>query len=130
MEAIPARQSWEPRYGPAPVAARAERRRAEKGAIGRLFRAAVKAVTQRDTMQQPRRSSRRRSGESGQSDRTFRRAAKPIIRRTTWVSPYAAAASFLSDTLDWLHLWHKDTAGSGLDSGISHTGTNHLFPHP
>jgi hypothetical protein len=40
----------------------------------------------------------------------------------------AVATTFLSDTLDWLNLWHNDGAGE-LNADIHYTEPTHLSPH-
>jgi hypothetical protein len=69
---------------------------------------------------------RRRSEDTG---RAFRAATK-IMRRVVELPAAAyAAAVFLSETLDWLNLWHdNEAAGDELDDDC-HDGTNHLSPH-
>jgi len=69
---------------------------------------------------------RRRSEDTG---RTFRAAAK-IMRRAVELPVAAhAAAVFLSDTLDWLNLWHDNEAAGDELAGDCHAGPNHLSPH-
>jgi hypothetical protein len=72
---------------------------------------------------QPR---RRRSGET---ERAFGLTARAMMRRAACLPAAAyAAASFLSDTLDWLNLWHNDAGeGSEPDGGLDRH-PNHLSP--
>jgi hypothetical protein len=74
-------------------------------AIRRLFRQAVKALTDRDPVPAPKKSGRRRSGDD--TGRRFTMVAARLTRMC--VRPASAAATallWLSDTLDWLDLWH------------------------
>jgi hypothetical protein len=48
------------------------------------------------------------------------------VRRTA-IPAAAYAAVFLSDTLDWLNLWHHD-AGDALDESRPPAEPNRLFP--
>jgi hypothetical protein len=96
------------------------------GAIKALFRDAIKALTRRaDDEPQPRRSRR------GETDRAFVMAAKAIARRAVQLpsEAYAVATAFLSDTLDWLNLWHHDSAGTDEFEDDIHTDTKHLSHH-
>jgi hypothetical protein len=68
---------------------------------------------------------RRRSEDTG---RTFRAATK-IVRRAVELPAAAAAAVFLSDTLDWLNLWHGNEAAGDELADDRHAGPNHLSPH-
>jgi hypothetical protein len=95
-------------------------------AIKRLFGEAGKAQTQRDAGPKPA-PRRRRGGDTVAS--VFATAARAVVRRVAWLLPEGHAAVFLSDTLDWLNLWHHDEAGSVLDDEVHDTPPNHLFPH-
>lgn len=87
-----------------------------------LFRRAARALSRR-AAPSPEKSRRRRSGEAAGS--AFRKTATRIAIRVP--AAYAAAGAFLSDTLDWLNLWHDNEAG--LDDGFEQPSPNHLFPH-
>lgn len=50
------------------------------------------------------------------------------MRRAAGISAAAYAAVFLSDTLDWLNLWH-DNASTGLVDDRPQAEPNRLFPH-
>jgi hypothetical protein len=95
------------------------------GAIKGLFRTAVRAITRRDEDEpQPR----RRSGETGKA---FAMAARATLRRAVGLpaQAYAGATAFLSETLDWLNLWHNDAdAAAELNDGAE-PQQNFLFPH-
>jgi hypothetical protein len=74
---------------------------------------------------EPRPAQRRREEKGG----GFSLAATEIIRRIVPLpeAAYAAAVTFLSDTLDWLNPWHHDTASTGdLDGDVSHAEHNRL----
>jgi len=75
----------------------------------------------------PKKSGRRTGDDRG---RRFTRAA---ARLTRWSGrPARAAASallWLSDTLDWLNLWHPD-GGEPADTAPQETEINHLSPRP
>jgi hypothetical protein len=92
------------------------------------WKAVASAATRRGPEPQPK-PRRRRREESGAA---FRAAAKKILRRTVRL-PAAAftAAAFLSDTLDWLNLWHGNEAAGGdeLADDCHDAGPNHLSPH-
>jgi hypothetical protein len=81
------------------------------GAIRRLFRQAVKAVTGRKAdAPRPKKAGRRGTGEDG-AGRLFYRVAQRLTRsRVRPAYPAASALLWLADTLDWLDLWHP--AGS------------------
>jgi hypothetical protein len=93
------------------------------GALKRLFRQAVKALTGRETdAPAPKKSGRRRSGEN-----TSRRFTKTAARLTRWrlnqrVGP---ALIWLTDTLDWLDLWQHNEL---TDEVPQETHNNHLSP--
>ena len=90
--------------------------------IKRLFRGAVRALTQRDPVPAPKKA-RRRRGDTGQ----FRAAAN---RTTSWRVRLPAATSalaYLADTLDWLELWHPTVVDEGQESQAD-SRPNHLFP--
>jgi hypothetical protein len=94
-------------------------------AIGQLFRAAAKAVMRRDDDKPEPRQRRRGSGETRQA---YGLAARSIISRARLPAAAYATASFLSDTLDWLNLWHNDAGeGSEPDGGLDRH-SNHLSP--
>ena len=113
--------------------------------VAQLFRAAKKALTQRDGDNPPAKS-RRRTEDTGRA--AFAATAKKIItRRLAWLprrvyrkaagkttgrtatTPAAdtgAAAGFLSDIVDWLNLWQDgeafDPANSDWDLGDESSG--------
>jgi hypothetical protein len=88
------------------------------------WKAVAAAATRRGPEPQPK-PRRRRREETGAA---FRTAAKKILRRTVRL-PAAAAAAFLSDTLDWLNLWHGNEAAGGDLASDYEAGPNHLSPH-
>jgi hypothetical protein len=96
------------------------------GTIKKLFRAAVKAVTNHD--EDKPQSTRRRRGETG---RAFARVARRIMRRTVRIVPeaYAATTGFL-DTLDWLRLWHDNEVATEELDLHSDTDTSNPSPQP
>jgi len=96
-----------------------------------MFRTIAKAITQRDDpAPQPKKSRRRRGGED--TGRDYRKAARTVLGRAPGHDLYARAAGFLSDTLDWLNLWHHgDPAGGELAGDCHDSGPdNHLANHP
>jgi hypothetical protein len=97
------------------------------GAVRELFRGAVKAITRR-AEDDPPQPPRRRGG--GDTRTLFPVAARTILRHTARVpaQAYAAASAYLSDTLDWLNLWHDDMdSGTELKDEID--ARKHLSPH-
>jgi hypothetical protein len=93
------------------------------GALKRLFRQAIKAVTGRETdAPAPKKSGRRRSGED-----TRRRFTKATVRLTRWrpIQTVAPALIWLTDTLDWLDLWQHNEP---MDEAPQETHNNHLSP--
>jgi hypothetical protein len=78
-------------------------------------------VTGRDTDAPAPKKSGRRRGEAAS-----RRFTKAAVRLTRWRPIRAAAAAlWLTDTLDWLELWqHADPA----DETPQETHNNHLSP--
>ena len=95
-------------------------------AIKTLFREAIKALVHRDPVAQPTR--RRRTEDTGRA--AFTRAAGKIIRPATR-QPVIAAASFVWDTLAWLHLWEGNDPASTYETYYEdqHTGHDHLSMH-
>lgn len=78
-----------------------------------MFRAAVKACTGR-AEEEPVSQRRRRSGDTG---RAFCGAGRALLRRIVQLPPQAfIAAAYLSDTLDWLNLWHVDADTSSSEA--------------
>jgi len=57
-------------------------------------------------------------------------AARAILRRPLRLpsAAYATATAFLSDTLDWLNLWHHHGATGGEPSAGFDATENHIFP--
>ena len=96
-------------------------------AIKTLFRQAVKALTHRDPA--PPRTRRRRTEETGRA--AFTRAAGKTMRATTRQPVIAAAASFMWDTLAWLHLWEGNDLGITYEiyDDQKHSGHDHLSLH-
>jgi len=96
------------------------------GAVRGLFRAAVKALTRR-VEDEPAPARRSRRGETG---RAFYRAAKAVLGRAARLPAQAfAAATFLSDTVDWLNYWHNDTDNSSGPCETSDANRNDLSLH-
>jgi hypothetical protein len=62
----------------------------------------------------------------------FTAAARQAVRRLFLPPPeaYAEAVAFLSDTLDWLNLWHDTATDDGGLGEEFDTITYHLSPHP
>ena len=92
-----------------------------------MFRQAVKAITRRDADESP--APRRRSGET---DKAFVMAARATLRRAVSIprEAYAAATAYLSDTLDWLNLWHDNTENADqLDNETNNPDTNYTSLH-
>jgi hypothetical protein len=110
--------------------ARGTKNQTTEGSAGtrQLFRDAIKAVLHR-AEDEPTPEPRRRSGDTG---RGFGLAARAIVQRAVRLpsAAYAAATEFLSDTLDWLNLWHDNMEGGGEPADICDTKSNHLSPHP
>jgi hypothetical protein len=92
------------------------------GALKRLFRQAVKAVTGREIdAPAPKKSGRRRAG-----DDTARRFSKTAARLTRLrLRPAASSLLWLTDTLDWLELWHNNELA---DDPPQEAPNNHLSP--
>jgi hypothetical protein len=82
--------------------------------------AARKLVQREPVAPKPRR--RRRGDARG----TFRAAAKMTIRQAVELVAAVRAASFLSDTLDWLNLWDNNTQAN---DGLHYSGESHLSLH-
>jgi hypothetical protein len=122
------------------------------GVIKMLFRKAKKPITKREDLAPPSKTKRTsRGGDTGRASFTI--SPRKIIRHATklsrhlfaranrtigpsaTVSPrpsesHVATPAFLSDTIDWLNLWHNDATTSNdscLASGIG-MKTNHLSP--
>jgi len=98
------------------------------GAVRKLFRQAIKSLTDReDDTPAPKKSGRSR--RDGDTTRRFTKTAARLTRlrsRPGYAS--SSALIWLTDTLDWLDLWHP---ASGVDpvSDTSHeTANNHLSP--
>ena len=132
-------------------------RRTIAGAIKGLFKAAVKAVTQREEAPQP--ETRRRAGEKdgrgfarvnydhryrnkpsargrfaklrpakATADKTADRKAAPKV-----VAPAAAYAStrlYLSNTLDWLNLWQDNANNEQWHDADFSAKQDQYFPQP
>jgi hypothetical protein len=95
--------------------------------LKRLFRKAVKAVTQREPMPQPK-SKRRRSGET---DKAFRMVVKEITLRRAVSRLAERARHFVWDTLHWLHLWEWNGTEEFEDVHHDNPDANSDFsPHP
>jgi hypothetical protein len=78
---------------------------------------------------EPKPKTRRR--KSGEDTRAAFPAAAGKIARNTSRPPraYAAASIIMSETLDWLHIWHHHDAAVGSDQGNGfNTSQNHLSP--
>jgi hypothetical protein len=91
-----------------------------------LFRAAVRAVTQR-AEDGPKPEARRRRGETGKG---FGLAARAIMRRIAVMPAGAGAPAWLSDTLDWLNLWQENADNHyALDDDIG-AKQDQYFPQP
>jgi hypothetical protein len=98
------------------------------GTIKRLFRDVAKAITRALDAPQPKARRRRRSGEDTRDP--FPAVARKMAgRAATQTQPHVAASICLSETLDWLHLWHNDAAASGYPGGAFDMKSNHLSPH-
>jgi hypothetical protein len=96
------------------------------GAIRRLFRQAVKALTQRDPAPTPaKKSGRRRNGETRGPH--FRRAANRLTRMRTRPA-FAPAMLWLAETLDWLDLWHPGAGDELTGERDADRPNNHLSP--
>jgi len=91
------------------------------GAIRRLFRQAVKVLTDRPAAT-PKKS-RRRSGDG--RNRQFRRLARKIMRRH---ANDAGSTPWLTDTLDWLHFWQHGPCISAAPTDEPAVPNNHLSP--
>jgi hypothetical protein len=93
-----------------------------------LFRAAGAALTRRGAAAMKHGGGGRTSGMFRAvrlAPQAFRNAAM-IARRTAKAH---APAVFLSDTLDWLQVWHVDpAAGDALTGECHNAGPNHLSP--
>jgi hypothetical protein len=98
---------------------RAPPRPATRIAPAGIFRKVAGELARRVKSLQPT-PRRRRREDTG---RSFMAATK-IMRRAVTLP---AVAWFLSDTLDWLNLWHGNDAG--LDDGYEASAANHLSPH-
>ena len=113
---------------PAQPERQSESRPIPGGAIKRVFREAVKAVTRRAENALPE-PCRRRSGETG---RAFG-MAKAIMRRAVRIpsEAYATVTASLMDTLDWLNHWHSHDDAIGMDhqDDNSYSYSGQLFPH-
>ena len=95
------------------------------GAIKQLFREVKTVLTGKAPAPQP--TQRRRRTEETRGGFTL--AARKIVRRTVRL-PAAAyeAATFFSETLDWMNPWHYQAAGmSELHEDYHYTETNHPF---
>ena len=97
------------------------------GAIKEQFRK-VKAITQRGG-DEPQPKARRRKGGEDTRD-AFPAAARKMARRAIR-QPLVATTIFLSETLDWLNIWHHHdfTASSDHGGGLD-TVSHPLSPHP
>jgi hypothetical protein len=96
-------------------------------AIKTLFREAIKALMHRAPATP--RTRRRRTEDTGQA--AFTRAAGKIMQPATRQQPVIAAASFMWDTLAWLHLWEGNDAASTYETYYEdqHSGHDHLSLH-
>jgi hypothetical protein len=95
------------------------------GAIKQLFREVKTALTCDDPAPQP--TQRRRNTEETRGGFTL--TARKIMRRTVRL-PAAAyeAATFFSETLDWMNPWHYEAAGmSELHDDYHYTEINQPF---
>ena len=72
---------------------------------------------------------RRRTEDTGRA--AFIRAAGKTMRPATRQPVIAAAASFMWDTLAWLHLWEGNDAASTYETYYEdqHSGHDHLSLH-
>ena len=90
-----------------------------------LFRQTVKALTQR-AAPTPKKSRRKRSGEEEA------RSALRFLRIIHQRQQQARASIFMSEMLDWLHIWHHHdspaTSGQSTDNSFT-AGPNHLSPN-
>ena len=117
-EATPTRQTRQPqRRDDSAVTAPAGRplaARTSSPPLKALFRQAVKAIT-RPTEDAPKPRARRRSDETG---RAFRIATKVAFRVQPSPSSQTleAVTAYLSDTLDWLNLWHDAESSAACDN--------------
>jgi hypothetical protein len=96
--------------------------------LRRQFRELVKAITDKAPAPEPKPSRRKRTDETRGG---FVMAARKITRHAVRLpaEAYAATASYLSHTLDWLNPWHHDSS-SEPDEDFSHAPQNNLFPQP
>jgi hypothetical protein len=96
--------------------------------LKREFRALVRAITHHAPAPQP--TARRRSTED--TGKAFRMTARKIMRRTARIpsAAYAAATSYLWDTLDWLNPCRYEVGSAGEpDEDLQHGEQHHLSPH-
>ena len=98
-------------------------------AIKTLFREAVKALMHCDPAAQPTQR-RRRTEDTGRA--AFTRTAGKIVCRATTQPVIANAASFMWDTLAWLHLWewNDPTGNNEICEDFQYAEPQHyLSPH-
>jgi hypothetical protein len=106
---------------PAAVAS-AKPRLFQPGAIKQLFRDVRATLTPPAPAPEPKPKRRKDTG------RAFRMTAKKIMRRASRIpaAAYATATAYLSDTLDWLNLWHHHDE---VNEDIQPAHTDYLYPH-
>jgi hypothetical protein len=96
------------------------------GSIAAIWKAARRAVTNRENQPRPRTRRRKEKDETGRA--AFIKAANTVLQLR--LPRTYAAAVFLSQTLDWLHLWHQDATPSSSGPGSAfNTQQNYLSPH-
>jgi hypothetical protein len=94
----------------------------QPGAIMQLFREVKNTLTPKA----PAQASKRKRREDA---RRFFTVTKKMLRRVPRLpaEAYAAAASYLADTLDGLNPWH--TNDTDLNEDFQPTPSDHLYPH-
>jgi len=116
---------------------RAQQTTRQSGAVKSLFGAAVKALTQPADAPEPEKEKHKERERGDTGTAAFRKASKPITQkpakkitqRRKRPKSYRRAERYLANTLDWLNLWHDNTAGSELGGDHHYTQpTNYLSP--
>jgi hypothetical protein len=88
------------------------------------FRRLAQFLTPREAPAPKPLQRRRRTEETGGG---FKLAARQIMRRAVRLPAAAyAAVAYLSDTLDWLNLWHQ---ADQLHDDFEPSQPQHLYPH-